>query len=646
MKKFVLTIKIAVVLLVTTTSFSQIINFPDANFKTALLSLGYIDTNGNGEIEVTEALNVTGLNISNRNISNLSGIEFFAGSTFLNFSQNQITTIDLTNLQNLQSLDCSNNLLSSINISGLQSLSIFHGYNNLLTEIDFSSNPVINYANLNNNQLLYINMKNGFASFNFYFGNNPNLNNVCCDFFETTDIQYMLNQNGQVNCHISSFCEPTFPYPLSIQGVFKYDNSVNGCDTNDPIINDVKLKVDRQTIILPFYTFNSEPLEAEVPAYYTLTPFFENTGYFTSTPSQASFNFYQSSVNSFSQDFCITPNGIHNDLEVVLLPISDAIPGSNTTYKLVYKNKGTHTQSGNLSLNVPSNLTFISSSINPSSQSINQIVWSFTDLLPFESREISLTLNLDAAVGTVLNFSTSISSSNVDQTPADNIFQLKQTAIASPIANTISCLQGASIQTSQVGNYVHYLIRFKNNTQQVVNSIGITTNMFNIDHNTIIPISASHQYTASIKEAFNYITLEIKFQNIALPINNGGYIAFKIKTFPNLVTGNNFKNTAKIFFNNDAPIVTNTATTYVGTVLSTDNFEKNDTLIFYPNPAQNIITFNQEVKTVSIYTLDGKLLNTQLINNQIDLSGFNPGIYLVRGTTNNGISFSEKLVKN
>jgi hypothetical protein len=72
----------------------------------------------------------------------------------------------------------------------------------------------------------------------------------------------------------------------------------------------------------------------------------------------------------------------------------------------------------------------------------------------------------------------------------------------------------------------------------------------------------------------------------------------------------------------------------------------NNTILLFPNPAQNIITFNQEVKTVSVYTLDGKLLNAQLINNQIDLSSFKPGIYLVRGTTNNGVSFSEKLVKN
>lgn len=50
-------------------SFSQIVSIPDANFKTALLNhTPAIDTNGDGEIQVSEASLVEKLHISGRNI--------------------------------------------------------------------------------------------------------------------------------------------------------------------------------------------------------------------------------------------------------------------------------------------------------------------------------------------------------------------------------------------------------------------------------------------------------------------------------------------------------------------------------------------------------------------------------------------------
>ena len=100
----------------------QIINIPDANFKAKLLaansttnffaggygSNGYypwikIDTNNDGEIEVSEAQSVYSLHInpslsSNLDIlSNLTGIEYFTNLEALNFANNNLTT--LTNLK-------------------------------------------------------------------------------------------------------------------------------------------------------------------------------------------------------------------------------------------------------------------------------------------------------------------------------------------------------------------------------------------------------------------------------------------------------------------------------------------------------------------------------------------------------------------
>jgi len=78
-------------------SHTQIVTIPDANFKNALLNHNpVIDTNNDGEIQVGEAEAVINLNISNQNISVLTGIEFFVNLTSLRCSQNELTQLDVT----------------------------------------------------------------------------------------------------------------------------------------------------------------------------------------------------------------------------------------------------------------------------------------------------------------------------------------------------------------------------------------------------------------------------------------------------------------------------------------------------------------------------------------------------------------------
>ena len=55
---------------------AQIVNIPDPNFKNALIDEG-VDTNNDGEIQVSEAEAVLNLNVNDRNISSLEGIQSF-----------------------------------------------------------------------------------------------------------------------------------------------------------------------------------------------------------------------------------------------------------------------------------------------------------------------------------------------------------------------------------------------------------------------------------------------------------------------------------------------------------------------------------------------------------------------------------------
>jgi hypothetical protein len=73
----------------------------------------------------------------------------------------------------------------------------------------------------------------------------------------------------------------------------------------------------------------------------------------------------------------------------------------------------------------------------------------------------------------------------------------------------------------------------------------------------------------------------------------------------------------------------------------------------YPNPATDNITIQlinpkQSIKSISIFDLQGKeVINKQLNSKQLqlDVSSLSSGVYLIRGETNTGLSFSRKFVK-
>ena len=120
-------------LFVSSICISQIITIPDANFKSKLLAANttnqiasstinsftpmVIDTNGNGEIELSEALLVRRIDVSNSSINSMEGVQNFTGLRYLNCSNNSIISLDVNNLLNLIDLNCSNkriNLTSNI----------------------------------------------------------------------------------------------------------------------------------------------------------------------------------------------------------------------------------------------------------------------------------------------------------------------------------------------------------------------------------------------------------------------------------------------------------------------------------------------------------------------------------------------------
>lgn len=90
----------------------EFIEFLDDNFKKALIEQG-IDRNKDGEISKTEAESVNySLDINNKNIENISGIEYFINTEFVYLYNNYISDISaLKEMNNLKYVEIQGNKL-------------------------------------------------------------------------------------------------------------------------------------------------------------------------------------------------------------------------------------------------------------------------------------------------------------------------------------------------------------------------------------------------------------------------------------------------------------------------------------------------------------------------------------------------------
>ena len=758
---------------------AQNINIPSTYFKTALLNASpsyqiaknlagnffKIDANSDNEIQVSEALNVSYLNVNNLYIGDMTGVEFFVNLSYficnnnllynldvstlsslvylncasnsiqnLNLSNNTaLTTIlcntnilvglDLTNntalinlncasntsmtslnvsncsaLQTLNCLDnnlpnldvsnklylttleCSYNSLTSLNVSGCSALYTlkFHdnylstidlsgtpqlyelwGANNQLTTLDIRANKFLRILTLNYNFLTTLFLKNGLYLSTLEFNHNPNIIYICTD--TVSNVQTLVNNYGYAaTCQVNSYCSfnPGGTFYL-IRGYTKYDGNNNGCNSSDINFPNLKFNLSNGTTTGSFLSNDTGNYSIAVSSgTNVITPVLENPTYFNLSPATTSVTF-PTTASPFTQNFCTTKNGTHSDLEVIFIPLSPAIPSltANALYKIIYKNKGTNAQNGAVNLTFDDTLMdLVSTTPTNTSASINNLSWAFSNLQPFETREISVVININSPTetpavnsGDVLPYTATIAGAT-DETPIDNTSTLNQTAVNSLDPNDKTCIEGTTVSPSVVGKYVHYVVRFENtgtaNAQNIVVKDIIDTAKYDI--NSLIALSGSAPFTTRIT---NTNQIEFIFENINLPFatgSNDGYVAFKIKTKPTLVVGDTFSNSANIYFDYNFPIITNLATTTIA-LLSNADFEFNNVFTLSPVPAKNLVTISTKQKAVlssiSIYNVLGQLVQVNTNPSEtIDVSGLKSGNYVIKIVSDKGTA-SSKFIK-
>ncbi|WP_293871928.1 T9SS type A sorting domain-containing protein [Flavobacterium sp.] len=651
---------------------------------TGLSNLNYVQCSNNN----LSALNLSGLNSlgalvcnSNQLTSlNLTGLNKLVS---LYCSNNQITNLNLNDLTNLISLDCSLNQISNLNVSNnifldsilcnnnqLSSLNLFNSKflyrlnasNNLLTTLDLGTLGYLGEMLVNNNQLTTLFAKNG-SNETMILDNNPNLTYICADTSQVATIQGQLNGLSFTNTVCNSYCSFTPGGNFNtITGTAIFDGNNNGCDVLDGVkpfvrfdINDGVESGATVTNINGIYSYFTNEGD------FTIAPNVENQSWFNFSPPTVAIPFVDNNNNNANQDFCITANGVHNDVEVVVAPITPARPGFDAEYNIVFKNKGNQTLSGNINFTYNDNvLDYVSATAVPNSQSTGVANWSYANLLPFESRNIQITLNVNSPTeipavnnGDLLIFSTSITPIITDDLPSDNSFTYYQRVVGSYDPNDITCLEGETVAPSEIGNYLHYVTRFENlgtfYAENVVVRIEIDATKYDINSLQVL----NSTYPSSTRITGN--TVEFIMQNINLtaasgtpPVGGHGDVLFKIRTKADLVSNDTVLQRAGIYFDYNSPVNTNNAETTFAT-LNNPIHEFDYSVKVYPNPAHTTINIscNSTIQSVALYDIQGRLLETDLANNNevsFDISGKSNGVYFIKITSDKG-SKVEKIVK-
>ena len=134
--------------------FGQIVNIPDANFKAYLVGNSAINTNGDNQIQVSEASMFNGfISFNEMNISHLIGIEAFTALTALDCGYNQLTILDVSKNTALTELWCGENQLTILDVSKNTALTYLDCRQNQLTSLDVSKNNALIFLYCFSNQL-------------------------------------------------------------------------------------------------------------------------------------------------------------------------------------------------------------------------------------------------------------------------------------------------------------------------------------------------------------------------------------------------------------------------------------------------------------------------------------------------------------
>lgn len=628
--------------------YAQYVTIPDPNFRAWLVQTYPNSMNASQQLDTTSVDTVYQVVVSNLNIGSLDGLQYFHNLSWLYCDHNQLTS--LPNSIRPTMFYCDHNQLTSLPPLSPNLQALMCDYNNL------TSLPAIP------NSITDLGCSHNFLTsipplpymFSMTIGDNP----LSC-FPLTGGCMIVDLPNTYITClpanvQQSSPVLPVCPGNINnscqtviISGKAYIDNNANAnYDAGDfPVMLKSVKAVNGTGNVIYAMTDSLGDYNIYVPENNTYTVSVDSfNAYFSIAPLSHSIPSLAAGAQSAHNDFRFTPNGTHHCLKNYFTATPAHRPGFDIDYNLYYANEGTSNQGALLTFTKDPNLTVLSASLNPTAINGNTYSWNVPLLHPLEAKHIKLVLHVPATlpIGTNVTANAHISSTNNEETPPNNDQTSLFPVIGSfdPNDKQVSKTELNTVELAQ-GMELHYLIRFQNTgNAEAINILVSDTLSQNVDISSLEIIGSSHPMSASLNEQG---TLLFYFPNILLPDSNAnepashGFITYSIKAKKSLQEGDSIHNTANIYFDYNAPVVTNTATTVISQFNSIEGLQMT-TVKAYPNPVKDMLQVEWDRESIihqyEMTDAQGKLVASGKIINgtnkvMIPFRNMSAGVYTI-----------------
>ena len=145
-------------------------------------------------------------------------------------------------------------------------------------------------------------------------------------------------------------------------------------------------------------------------------------------------------------------------------------------------------------------------------------------------------------------------------------------------------------------------------------------------------------YSHPARVSINGRVMTVRFDNIMLPDSTSnlqgsmGYFQYRLKPYANLPLGTQIENTAYIYFDYNAPIVTNTTQNSYEVLTALNSMTSAQGVGIFPNPGKGLYWFKDasRVERAEVFDVLGQCILNTTNPRLLDLSAYPAGIYLAR----------------
>ncbi len=438
-------------------------------------------------------------------------------------------------------------------------------------------------------------------------------------------------------------------------GIAYYDINENCVQDNDePTLSNVKLVIQPGNRVV-MTDENGAYSVILAPDDYTITQD-DSEGNWTATCTPSQSVTVTGIGNTFcGYDFPAEASCTQPDLKVSLSPTAHRV-GFENLIAVTYKNEGGAAATDVvLEIDLGTDVIFKESSLPISDFRETICSWNLGTVEIGETNTIYITdsISTAAVIGEDIMIQANIVGQESDCTSGDNTFMSVQRAVGAIDPNDILVSPEGFIDA---GTELTYRIRFQNVGNAPVSRVRIEDRLpAGLDLSSFQQGITSHPYTLEIQDSLLIWT----FDNINMPDSltnepeSHGFILFKIKTHEHLVDQTKIENQALIYFDNVAPLATNTVVNIIGK--PNNNSNETGQLRIFPNPmhSQGTISINdfegqRSIYTIQVYDVLGnelfvqKGLDTEYYELQKNRLG--AGCYFIKATSIDGDIFTGRLI--